>query len=566
MIKHNNSMIEKSKIKSKIIEEQKLINEEQKEYIKDYEESIAKFNKIKNTPIITTIDTKKEIIKGTKFCFMKDDISKTSESATPYFFKIKETYKDFNYDCNILKKSSTGIYFNDNITINTLKKKGGTTTTTYPISLNDDIFTDPILFSQIPFLIANIDTPTQYTRSYYACDNLHAITKLSNNIIQLFLDMTDQDFNIALQQNLYNINTYKDLMRYMRQHKNLTKKEFIFDIVQYKQERYNYWKPTRNPDNYSFRKEYNFYDYNVNYILGFEALQFKFYVDKNYENFIISQRNYLHTLSSIKKQSIDDYIKKTTFEYFINPFKYNNFNINDIKDLAAGGIGCDEIGNSFSDNIYIYVKNDFDIGSFTASTNQNQYNRLKNDFINKYIKSELINKKKCHPFYFELDNTDWHIILKKFIDDVNEIIIGAPKTQYPLLIYRASKDNYMYDTRQNNVFISNRISSFSINFDASKSVFYDPNMHMPTAIMYRTLLCPGATGLFITPLASEDDVKHEMEILIPEGQKIIVDNQQSTGFDDIVDAWNSVNMLNNLHLTDENKFKSHSYIIIPPTP
>jgi hypothetical protein len=36
-----------------------------------------------------------------------------------------------------------------------------------------------------------------------------------------------------------------------------------------------------------------------------------------------------------------------------------------------------------------------------------------------------------------------------------------------------------------------------------------------------------------------------MEFLIPEGQQMIFD-RQSTGFNDIGDAWNSVNMLNNL--------------------
>jgi hypothetical protein len=113
----------------------------------------------------------------------------------------------------------------------------------------------------------------------------------------------------------------------------------------------------------------------------------------------------------------------------------------------------------------------------------------------------------------------------------------------------------------NNVFISNRISSFSLNFNAAKTVFYTT----PTSIIYRALLCPGAKGLFITAIAPEDDIKHEMEFLIPEGQQMIFD-RQSTGFNDIGDAWNSVNMLNNLHLTDDNKFTSHGYIIIPPSP
>ena len=112
----------------------------------------------------------------------------------------------------------------------------------------------------------------------------------------------------------------------------------------------------------------------------------------------------------------------------------------------------------------------------------------------------------------------------------------------------------------NNVFISNRISSFSLNFNAAKTVFYTT----PQSLIYRALLCPGAKGLFITSIASEDDIKHEMEFLIPEGQPMIFDAQQSGGYNDVKDTWNSVNMLNNLHLTDDNKFNSHGYIIIPP--
>jgi hypothetical protein len=409
-------------------------------------------------------------------------------------------------------------------------------------------------------LIANVDIPGQYTQSYYACDKSYDIAKLSNNIIQRFLDMSNQDFDNAVRNNERNVNTYEDLMRYMRQNKTLTTKKYIFDIVQYTQETYNYWKPTTGGNNYKFTKEYNFYDYNKNYILGFEALQFKFYIEDNYTNFMNSQRNYIHRLSSIKKQTIKDYIKKHSFYYFISPFKTNTFDIAAIKQLADAGVDSNHIGNSFSDNIYIYVNNDLDAESRRKSTNQNNYDYLKNDFKEKYLNSQLVTEITCHDFYFELDNMDWQIILKKFMDDVNKIIIEAPATEYPLLIYRGSDINYMAGAAVNNVFISNRISSFSLNFNAAKTVFYTT----PQSLIYRALLCPGAKGLFITSIASEDDIKHEMEFLIPEGQPMIFDAQQSDGYNDVKDTWNSVNMLNNLHLTDDNKFNSHGYIIIPP--
>jgi len=540
-------------------------------YEEDYDNSVKNFIQLKETykpphkPRTKSANYNKTfVVKKNKFCFTEGDLLPvTNETNTKYLNKIKETYPNFNNDCNLLKKTSTGIFFDDNIkneNINNFKvKKGGVNS--FPINQNDHIFTDPVLLAQIPLLIANVDIPGQYTLSYYACDALHNITKLSNNIIQRFLDMSNQDFDNAVRNNERNVNTYEDLIRYMRQNKTLRTKTYTFDIVQYTQETYNYWKPTTGGNNYTFTKEYNFYDYNKSFILGFEALQFKFYNDNNYTNFMNSQRNYLHHLSSIKKQTIKDYIKKHSFYYFISPFKTNTFDIATIKQLADAGADSDEIGNSFSDNIYIYVKNNMDTGSRGNSGDQNKYDTLKNDFKEKYLNSQLVTEIKCHPFYFELDNIDWQIILKKFMDDVNNIIIEAPATEYPLLIYRGSDINYMDNGAGNNVFISNRISSFSLNFNAAKTVFYTT----PQSLIYRALLCPGAKGLFITSIASEDDIKHEMEFLIPEGQPMIFD-RQSTGFNDIGDTWNSVNMLNNLHLTDDNKFNSHGYIIIPPSP
>ena len=56
------------------------------------------------------------VVKKNKFCFTEGDLIKvTNKTNTKYLNKIKETYPNFNIDCNLLKQTSTGIFFNDNI-------------------------------------------------------------------------------------------------------------------------------------------------------------------------------------------------------------------------------------------------------------------------------------------------------------------------------------------------------------------------------------------------------------------------------------------------------------------
>ena len=92
-------------------------------YEEDYDNSVKNFIQLKETykpphkPRTKSANYNKTfVVKKNKFCFTEGDLLPvTNETNTKYLNKIKETYPNFNNDCDLLKKTSTGIFFDDNI-------------------------------------------------------------------------------------------------------------------------------------------------------------------------------------------------------------------------------------------------------------------------------------------------------------------------------------------------------------------------------------------------------------------------------------------------------------------
>jgi hypothetical protein len=132
--------MDKKKLYEELEELEELTKTDYKQlYEKDADISLKNFIQLKETykpphkPRTKSANyNENSIVKKNNFCFTEGDLSPvTNEMNTKYFNKIKKTYPDFNDDCDLLKKTRSGIFFDDNIKNqeeikNNLKlKKGG---------------------------------------------------------------------------------------------------------------------------------------------------------------------------------------------------------------------------------------------------------------------------------------------------------------------------------------------------------------------------------------------------------------------------------------------------------
>ena len=321
-------------------------------------------------------------------------------------------------------------------------------------------------------------------------------------------------------------------------------------------------------DIYTLTKKNIYYPYNSAYILGYEKLFYDYYFEDNYDIFIRQQQNYLEKLPSNYKILLHDYSSVNVFELFISPFRNNTFNIEDI-DLTYV-----DIGNPFLYLIKEYLNNNDKI--LERYKNDDLKLKVYNDNIydlNRYYYTySLQTTGRCHDIYTYLNQDDWKIILELYLELLNDIIDKAPQTTKPLILYRGSGINHMDipsndieyfgELNEYNTHITNKLSSFTLNFDAAKN-FYNISggISSDDALIYRIFIHPGVKLLLITPIVSDMKLKNEAEVLLKKGQRICARKlNKYTNMKEAYYAWNSVYMTNNIHLEDENKFKTIDYI------
>ena len=518
----------------------------------------------------------------------------TEEQTKIYLQEIKQNDTKLK---QIMKDTEYGIYIKDdnNEITNTIirkisKKSGG-----YPDDRYDStIFTDTLYHDELSDFIDNLYTYmyTMYNDiEYYLDDNSITNRKRlplkQHKRINEIQNYSNSDLQIFIGDKKYNLHKYPNIAKYINLNKTETEKTYTFTVKNYEGKNGSVIQkqniPLRSSSDYTINKKIINYKYNFNYIYGFEYLFYKYYDNQNYTTFFNDQDYYLKSLPYIDYETIRDYTRPYTFEKCITPVKNGlEFKKSSIIKIEDWG----KIGDSFSHFIYNYIKKpDNELEILTGINNEYrslmgnrigsiyvEYKRYKKDFIEKIQENKPIFDPPCmyHKIYTYLPDSIWTKIIKLSLLNLNKIIEKAPATKEPIILYRGSGSNYMDDplVQSSNKYRTTQLSSFSYNFNAAYYFYHFINggYANPNAVIYKLYVHKGVKVLLTTPFVN-DNLKNEAEILIKQGQLLNFNTniERAAKFSDLShDCWNSINMANNIHLSDENKFRTIPFIELKP--
>jgi len=262
-------------------------------------------------------------------------------------------------------------------------------------------------------------------------------------------------------------------------------------------------------------KFYNCYEYNKDIATAYEA---NFFTDRNkfsITNFINKQRIYLDSLNQRAKRIIQDYTNENSFNYYCEYLtekagrapKIDNWR--DIK--------------TFGDAFYIQIYELYP-GKIDGS-------------LNSWLMGDRIDGTSFSSI--NLDINEWNSVLDKFMEDLNQIIINAPPVEYEIYCYRGVTSHYITggigadfisqfdNSRIMRPFNSNRLSSFSLDFNVSKR-FYETGLATSSRSVYRITILPQCRVLYVSPLSLFND---EVEIIAPSNSIFYYDFNQLSGVD-----------------------------------
>jgi len=459
-----------------------------------------------------------------------------------------------NHEFKLINSTSGILYISDTTNYITHFIKKGGTLETHDILANYDIFnTLGNYLAEITELITY-----SHSRSYINCNNVDydninsKVTVYKNTYIDDIITTSSIDSNGIITTSIsdsYGISHFNDLLKLILRNKNKKDINSQFTIAKFEYDQLTHdYKISNNI--YIFNKFTEYYDYNKYIILGFEVLLMQLIIAGNYHRYIERQHNYLAGLSREDINIIKAYTDPETFEQYINPFKRRAY-VPSPEHVKAHPY----ISNSFADLIYIRLIR----GELEANIDNNI--NIIRDFITKYDTDDLYTYIQCHDIYTILTIVDWYTILTDFLERLDNIITNAPAVTEPLILYRGSSSNYMNRTR-GNVYESTEISSYTFNFNTAKH-FYNiaGGFSNNNAIIYRVYVKPGVKLLFTTPIV-EDILNRELEFLTAKDQKIYLDTNSSDSYDSINISYNNIHMTNNLELHDDNKFRTHKFLIL----
>lgn len=272
-------------------------------------------------------------------------------------------------------------------------------------------------------------------------------------------------------------------------------------------------------------KEYIYRDYNKDIVLAYEK---NFVEDRNItaiQNFIAKQKTYLEGLTIREKKIIQDYTKPESFDYY----KYYK-NIDDSDRSIPGWRN----NNFFGDSFYHQIHDLKDNANFTARLSEQQIATMNSPYRDPANdQTEIV-----------LNDNQWQMVLEKFMKDLNEIILKAPPVEEVIHCYRGVSTQYTTGgpLQEQNLleliqgkpkvrsFVSNRLGSFSVDFNISKKFYDDLIITNPlfetTRCLYRTAIMPGCRILYVAPLSL---VAHEVEFISPVNSKFLYNIDQTTG-------------------------------------
>lgn len=500
-------------------------------YIKD-KNLIEKYIKAKFFPII---NTQKPL----------------DQNVGTIIYNIERIYAS---DIEILKKTVGGIYYNNNSYITSydmyrkLSRKGGdgrflTDATSFENEFNKHL-DDIVKFNEF------FSSQTKYNVLY---DNENFITKYTNDDISLLMQFNSVSL-LPDKKRLYYLDNFISTI-IIGNKDTLVKTNYSVQIPTY----INYHGSYINNKAYTFTKFVEYYKYNAHINLGFELLLLEYIGYGHYDNYLEQQKKFILTLTTLELNIIRDYTRSNAYLFYIAPFKTNN-TVPTPDTISKNP----NIGNSFADIIYELITTKCINLPDTA------------DFISNYLNNTLNNHGHCHNIYFQLQTIDWVFILSTFLEKLNSIIERAPEVEKPLILYTSSK--YLNST--NDLLVSNQILSYTFNFEVIKSSYDKINDAITTMssasspkidntpIIYRVFVPKGVRLLFTSSLTDDEVLFNNLEFIASKNQIIKIDKQTQIGGtdDDIHDAYNNINMTNNIVLLQENKFKTQGFLLmVPPT-
>ena len=413
---------------------------------------------------------------------------------------IIEHIKNFIKKKNIIKifkLTEFGVY--DKLS---LKKKGGTSLTIPDIYNNE----------MVHFCSLYKGTQGTYNNNL---DNY--------NILQQFPTL----FNIITTNNI-------DLNAYI----------YISNILNYDVLKNGYNITTKLTQSSDFRRTITYKEYNKDMIMGYELPQFIYHGDGiELNNFIQLQNIYLAGLSEKEKNIIADYVRPATYNLiniFMTEFKSGYIQ----KYISKHGMFTRDMANSFCDYIEYFIRNG------TINYPIENISNIK----------EKATDDDAEPIYNTISEDIWTQIILMYLNDLNTIILNAPKSTHDFITYRGVKEDYFIPQEFNAdnipVYKSNRIISISISYIAAKT-FYDYGRDPAASTLYRIAIPKGCSMLFVTPVAPIYH-KYEMEFILPVNQYFYAANNDWNR----VTAYNSYLNKNNICLFDEDKINSKDLILI----
>lgn len=365
------------------------------------------------------------------------------------------------------------------------------------------------------------------------------------------IDIYNFLFSIPQNTILNNYNYLKDFINSNNTHHSNT----IFFSYNPKYEYQNVKSAIDIENDNRVQKEYHYREYNKDIV---EAYEKNFFEDRNInaiQNFIKKQMDYLKTLNNIEKKIIQDYTKPESF----------NFYKLSISNEPSDNREFNTYRKNFGDSFYHQIHTLQTAGRISIVLGETQINSI----------AEPTRLPVNGMSIIQLTNREWRLVLNQFMIDLNEIVLKAPPVEEVIYCYRGVSAQYITGGRleQQNLlelingkpkvrsFISNRLGSFSVDFNISKQ-FYDDlqdTQYETSRCLYRTAIMPGCRILYVAPLSL---LSYELEFISPINSKFLynIDQQTETDLSPKLSN-NNINREYGICSREDEQFKSFDIVL-----
>lgn len=264
-------------------------------------------------------------------------------------------------------------------------------------------------------------------------------------------------------------------------------------------------------------KEFSYKKYNKDIIEAYE----KHFLDNfsKWEKFIEKQKIYIENLSTENKRIIQDYTKPSSFDF------YKLSKSNTAEDITKFNNDPKLFGDSFYKQINQLYPEKF---------SKDYQNWLLNNRTHQYSISE---------FKDILSSDEWIKVLNQFIKDIDNIIKEAPIVTEILYCYRGVSNHYIkngdYSKSYNvRIFTSDRLSSYTLDFNIAKNFSYLGDKPTDFNCIYRTAIMPFSRILYVAQLSL---IPNECEFISPTDSVFIYN--VDTDRNDIIpkESYNNIN-------------------------